>query len=126
MDQNDIKIAELVRRSGLSRSSVNAVLKAKYKSASLSTVERLAVVFGVSVDQLLGVRLDAAPIHPLIKQFMESEWRASVNPEEQELEWVKSLPDVVFTGARPDPQVVARLILWRRDTSAAAPTTGSR
>jgi transcriptional regulator with XRE-family HTH domain len=108
----------LAAAAGLSRSTIASIEGAKYDTADLTTVERIAKVLGVGVDELRRPTVERMAMHPLIELFQASELAKGLAPTDDELEWLRSLPDMVWANAKSAPDTVARMLLWRRDTTS--------
>jgi putative transcriptional regulator len=107
---------ELAQRSGLSRSTIVAVELGKYKSADMSTAEKIAAAFEVHLQDVAEIHLESGPSGELVDEFLASPWAQAVGPSDDEIEWARSLPQVIWHGARPGPEALAKIILWRRES----------
>jgi hypothetical protein len=52
---------------------------------------------------------------PIVEAFLKSKWFDVVHPNETETAWLSSLPPAFWTGLKPEPETVARVLMWRRD-----------
>jgi len=116
MGQKGWTRAELMRRTGLSRQTIYSLLRSRYKSSDVTTLERLAEAFGVGIDRLRSPHLVRSSLAPAVKAFMESPWFADMQPSEVEIEWLKGLPDAIWHGHAPTARTVARILEWHRSS----------
>ncbi len=79
------------------------------------TVRAIAKALDVDAGVLIRTpAVDSGPAHPLIEAFLQSEERLKLRPSDEELAFLRSLPDVVWSGAKPNPETVASMLVWRR------------
>jgi transcriptional regulator with XRE-family HTH domain len=107
---------KLAALAGISRSTIAAIELGRYRSADTATVEALAKALGVEPGTLLRPDPERAPIAPFVNDFIASPWAQAVKPTDEELDWLRGLPEVVWFGSRPTAESFARILLWRRET----------
>jgi transcriptional regulator with XRE-family HTH domain len=107
--------SDLASKAGLSRSTVSAVERGKYKSFDMSTAKKLAQALGTTVDDLNHPSLVAGPpTAEIVEAFLSSSWGAAIIPTEEEIAWIRSLPSMIYEGMAPGPETIGELIRWRR------------
>lgn len=113
--------AELARRSGVGRTTIHRIETGEQQSASLRTIERLAKTLGREPAELAGHVVQRVPIEQVIQEWLRLEELRPVNrPTDEELAWLRSLPDMVWVGMPPTPDVLGALVEVRRKARATA------
>lgn len=103
----------LGKMAGVSRTTIAAIEGGYYGSIELTTLARLAKALEVSVDDLMGP-VTSGPIQPYVEAFLESPWVEVLKPTDDEVQWLRSLPSQVWSGAEPNAETVAEILRWHR------------
>jgi len=101
---------------GLSRQTIAAVELGKYKSSDQLTVESLAKGLGVSAEDLRRPHLGVVSKSAVVRTLMRSKWAPVLKVRPGEKSWLALLPRILFSGSKPDPDHVAKLLMWYRET----------
>jgi transcriptional regulator with XRE-family HTH domain len=105
--------ADLARRSKVRPGTIAALETDRWRSPSASTILAIATAFGVSTDELLGVKTDEGA--SFANEYAASPYAALEPPTAEELNWLSQMPQVTWVGKRPTPKDIAKLIEWRRE-----------
>ena len=106
---------ELGRMAKLDRATIAAIERDRYKSTETTTVEALAKGLGVSPAELLLEPVGQASGESFMEEFLASPWSKALEIKQDEIQWIRTLPKITWAGTRPTPEVLAKLILWRRE-----------
>lgn len=118
-EKHGLSQQKLADRAGLSRATIAAIEGNRFASSDTSTLVAIAGVFGIepeNASRLLSPDPERSPMEPFIEEYKASPVYQDVKATDAEIEWLRSLPEVVFFGKRPTPFTIARIIAWRRET----------
>jgi transcriptional regulator with XRE-family HTH domain len=104
----------LARRAGISRSTVATAELGRYKSVDFPTVEAVARAFEVTLLELTEPQPSTAPMPPIVAEFLKSSVAKGLNLSDDDIGWLKALPEATWTGGMPDNDDIAELMLWRK------------
>lgn len=112
--------AELARRSGVGRSTIHRIESGEQTSASLRTIERLARALGRDPAELAAPVSQRVPLGQIVDEWLELEERRPITrPTAEEIEWLRSLPEAIWVGMPPSPDVLGALVEVRRRALAS-------
>lgn len=91
---------ELAQRSGVSRTTIATIESGQHTDVKLATVRRLAAAMSISVGQLTsGTRLSRQ--QACVERFIKSHWTAAKPVSQQEISWLRGLPEIPWIGGEP-------------------------
>jgi transcriptional regulator with XRE-family HTH domain len=106
--------AGLSDATGIHRVTIARIETGKYGNLGLSTAQQLAHTLGISVAELVQpYRVESGDYWAA--EFESSPWCATLNPTEDELQWLRNIPDWILAGVRTTPEAIAKLLMWRRE-----------
>lgn len=104
----------LAQLGGWSRVYIARIETGAVQSPTAKTIQKLAELLGVSIEELLSPRAGESPIGPLVDQFLESPWAEVIQPTEEEIEWLRGLNSIFWVDLPPTPVTLLHLIKARR------------
>lgn len=111
---------ELADAAGVDRVTISKIETGAQADVSVDAmVVPLARALGVRPEALVEVPKETAPNERLIREFNESPWGQVVKPTQEEIDWLRSIPDTFWFGIKPSPAVLARIIEAHREGSRA-------
>ncbi len=102
----------LATRAGLSRATIAALERGRYRGAELDTLQRLADALSVQASELLHGGSEA--VAGRLQAFRQSSWARAVRASEAELRWLGQLPAAFYDEVEALPQAMAELLAWYR------------
>ncbi len=94
------------------------------QSADHDTITKLALALGVREGDLVEA-LQAAPIEPLLREYLVSPWAAITKPTEDELQWLREQSVVFWRGVEPTVESIDLFIRGRRQGRRRTPQEGA-
>ena len=113
--------AELVRRSGVPRSTITSLQSGATKDATTDLVKKLARGFGVPITELTAERPEEAELDAFIAEFKASPWAQTLLPpfSLDDERWMRHMGRIEWTGERPPPAAIKLFIEANRIARAA-------
>lgn len=106
---------KLAEDAGMSRGTVADIERGKDLNPKKETLEALASLLNVSIDDLLAESgEEAGPA--FLERFKASPWFDDVKPTKDELAWLRALPKATWLAEEPSNRSIAALIEARRST----------
>lgn len=99
---------KLADAAGVSRATI-ANIEGGQDSANSETLQKLADALGVGIEELAG-KADRAGAQALVERFLASEYGQYAHPTDDELRWLRSLPDLGWLGSSPTPRTIEKLL----------------
>lgn len=103
---------ELADKAGLARMTVVRIENGHQEGANLATLRTLADALGVRLMDLAD--LEESPVAPILSEYEASPYAQIDKPTPEELEWLKSLPSIVWGEIAPTPASIQGMIQLRR------------
>lgn len=104
---------DLARAAKIARGTVAGIELDRYSSTDTATIIALARALDVSANELLGIATASSGSY--VEAFLASPWAQAVGVKVEEISWLRSVPEIVWSGSPPDPYAISKLILWRRE-----------
>ena len=113
--------AELVRRSGVPRSTITSLQSGATKDATTDLVKKLARGFGVPITELTAERAEEKDLDAFLEEFRKSPWAQTLIPplSTDDERWLRHMGRVEWTGERPPPAAIKLFIEANRIARAA-------
>lgn len=104
---------QLAAKAGMVREQIARYETGARKSPLAPAMRRLADALDVSVSELVGaVTLETSQA---VDEYLRSDWAKAARPTAEEIEWLRSLPDIVMRGVDSSPVAIQALLQWRRN-----------
>lgn len=100
----------LADRSRLSRGTIANLELAKSGKPDLDTLAKIADALGVSVADLMTPQTVSISGNRVAQTLLESPWAHVLNPTDEEISWLKSLPETTWHGVEPSGEIIAEFI----------------
>ena len=99
---------------GMSRLNLIDIERGNNANPKQETLRHLADALGTSMDDLTAASGRVGP--EFLAEFLASPWASDIKPNEEEVEWLRSLPRITWLSAKPSNKAIAALIEARRST----------
>jgi transcriptional regulator with XRE-family HTH domain len=106
---------ELGLLSGVSYVTIANLERGEHQAAEEGTLRKIAAALHRDVADLLESDTVARG-DDLVRSYLSSPWAAIDKPTEDELEWLRALPGIVFIDAAQSPEAVSHLLKAHRSS----------
>jgi transcriptional regulator with XRE-family HTH domain len=100
---------DLAAKSGVARQTIANIVVGIHETSKLSTLAALAAALGVPVSNLTP-DVQGAEAPPYFARFIASDWFRVAKPTPDEIEWLRSLPEIQWLGGEPTDETFYRML----------------
>lgn len=111
-DRRGLTQEQLAERAGVVRLTVQRIESGTISNVQTKTLDALAEALAVKVTDLTEPTVATTPVEPLLQEFLASPHAKVLDPplSAQEIEWLRSLPGVMWIGLEPTPLSLRYLV----------------
>ena len=109
---------ELAHKAGLARDSIQKLEHGKWKDVGIGVLVDIAAALGCSLEELAEISTDRASV--FVDKFLAGPGAMAASVTPAEIEWLRSLPEIIWRGNAPTDTTILHLILAHRSLGVAS------